>query len=101
MATCSDSEYVRELAQNLAGLAPYLFPLLYLYLRRDDDVAGVAAFRFVLRLDRFGRYALSADQIRGANVLGVCLFVALGGPLATFFIVGHEGFLIRALYRLC
>jgi hypothetical protein len=34
-------------------------------------------FNLLLRLNRFGRHALSPDQVRGANVLLVCLVVTL------------------------
>ena len=34
-------------------------------------------FNLLLRLNRFGRLALSPDQVRGANVLVVCIFVTL------------------------
>jgi tetratricopeptide (TPR) repeat protein len=34
-------------------------------------------FNLILRFDRFGRHALSPDQVRGANLLAVTLFPAL------------------------
>jgi hypothetical protein len=34
-------------------------------------------FNLLLRLDRFGRYALSPDQVKGANVLVACLVITL------------------------
>ncbi len=43
-------------------------------------------FNLLLRIDRFGRYALSPDQVKGANVLVVCLvitLVCLGVAIAT------------------
>lgn len=89
---------VRGLARTSPELAPYLWPLLYLYFAFAMMTwLSSPFFNLLLRLDRFGRYALSSDQIRGANVLAVCLLVALGS-LGMFFVAGHEGFLIAALY---
>lgn len=42
-------------------------------------------FNLLLRLDRFGRHALSQDQTRGANLLAVFLFPALGLWVASWF----------------
>jgi len=47
---------------------------------------SVPLFNLLLRLDRFGRLALSREQIVGSNWLGACLlavFASLGASLAT------------------
>src|SRR5205823_12580613 len=70
---------IRYAAENSPDLAPFLWPLLFAY-------AGFVLltwlapsfFNLLLRLDRFGRYALSTDQLRGANLLAACLVVSLG-----------------------
>ncbi len=63
-----------SLSELHPGIRPYVLPLLVLY--------GIFAlltwlayplFNLLLRLDRFGRHALSADQRAGANLLGVWL----------------------------
>jgi len=46
-------------------------------------------FNLLLRLDKDGRHALSAEQIQGANALGVCLTLALAS-LAGYFGLGSE-----------
>jgi Tfp pilus assembly protein PilF len=63
-----------SLSEQNPGIRPFVLPFLILY--------GVFAlltwlayplFNLLLRLDRFGRYALSADQRSGANLLGLWL----------------------------
>lgn len=41
-------------------------------------------FNLLLRLDRHGRYALSDEQIQGANALGLCLLIAVGSLIGYF-----------------
>jgi tetratricopeptide (TPR) repeat protein len=73
------AQVVRQIADGSPMLAPFLWTLLIVY--------GVFVlmtwlasplFNLLLRLNRFGRHALSPDQIRGANVLLASLLVALG-----------------------
>ena len=60
-------------------LAPYLLPVLYAYFAFVLlSWLAYPLFNLLLRLDRFGRHALSADQVRGANVLAVCILATLG-----------------------
>jgi tetratricopeptide (TPR) repeat protein len=78
--------FVGRIARNSPELAPYLWPLLYAYFGFVLITwLAPSFFNLLLRLDRFGRYALSTDQVRGANVLaaclvatGVCLLAAIG-----------------------
>ena len=61
------------------SLLRFLWPLLYAYFAFVLMTwLAPSFFNLLLRLDRFGRYALSADQIRGANVLAACLAATLG-----------------------
>ncbi len=41
-------------------------------------------FNLLLRLNRFGRYVLSDDQRRGADLLAICLLVAVVGFVSVF-----------------
>jgi len=43
--------------------------------------AAEPAFNLLLRLDRFGRHALSEDQINGANAFGACIAAGVAIPL--------------------
>jgi tetratricopeptide (TPR) repeat protein len=72
------SRFIRQLASSSPELAPFLWPLLYAYFGFVLLTwLAPSFFNLLLRLDRFGRYALSADQIRGANLLAGCLLAAL------------------------
>lgn len=76
---------VASLAASQPGLRPVLYPLMLLYVGFALSTwVAYPVFNLLLRLDHFGRYALSPDQIRGANAVGACLLLAailLGGGL--------------------
>jgi tetratricopeptide (TPR) repeat protein len=87
------SRFIGQMAKNSPELAPYLWPLLYLYIAFVVlSWLSPSFFNLLLRLDRFGRYALSPDQVRGANVLAVCLIVTLGFLVAAIAL--GSGFLL-------
>ncbi|HEY2411554.1 MAG TPA: tetratricopeptide repeat protein [Pirellulaceae bacterium] len=89
---------VQGLARTSPELAPFLWPLLYLYFAFALLTwLAPSLFNLLLRLDRFGWYALSANQVRGANLLAACLFAA-GASLGGFFATGSEVWLIAAIY---
>jgi tetratricopeptide (TPR) repeat protein/uncharacterized membrane protein (UPF0136 family) len=89
---------VRQLANSSPQLAPFLWPLLYAYMGFVLLTwLAPSLFNLLLRLDRFGRYALSQDQIRGANVLAVCLVVTLGF-LIGYAATGSELVLVCTVY---
>jgi Flp pilus assembly protein TadD len=65
---------IRRTAANNPALAPYLWPILIAYIGFVLLTwLSYPLFNLLLRLNKFGRYALSRDQTRGANVLLVCL----------------------------
>lgn len=74
---------VRGYARENPELAPFLLPLLYAYFA-FVLLSWLADpfFNLLLRLNRFGRHALSRDQIRGANVLLACLVATIGFLIA-------------------
>jgi hypothetical protein len=88
---------LRTMARSQPALAPFLYPVIFLYLAFvlltwvSDPL-----FNLLLRLDRFGRLALSREQVQASSwfgaVLGLAL-VALAAGLAT----GSETLLLIAL----
>lgn len=88
---------IRQVARTQPSLAPFLYPVIFLYLVFvlltwvSDPL-----FNLLLRLDRFGRLALSREQIQASNwfggVLGLALLALVAG-LAT----GSETLLFVAL----
>ena len=71
------SQVVRSVAVTSPGLAPVLNPLLILY-SAFALLTWISRplFNLFLRLDRFGRLALSAEQIVASNWVGICLLAA-------------------------
>lgn len=66
-------------------LEPYVIPIQILYtLFVILSWTAPHLFNLMLRLDKFGRYVLSRDQILGANLVGACLlvgFASIGAAL--------------------
>ncbi len=74
-----------DIAEKSPALAPWIWPLLIAYI---IFVAltwfAMPLFNLLLRLNRFGRHALSRDQRVAANWFALCLVVALAGLAAMF-----------------
>lgn len=88
---------VGSLADANPAAAPFLRPVVWAY------VAFAALtwlahplFNLLLRLNRFGRLALSRDQTVASNAVGACLFLAFVS-LALSFLVS-ENFLLAAAF---
>ncbi len=66
-------------AADHPGVRPYVWPVMAAYVAFAvmTWLAG-PAFNLMLRVDRFGRYALSRDQRRASNAFGLCLLAAAG-----------------------
>ena len=73
------------------SLAPWILPLriLYVVFALMTWIAD-PLFNLLLRLNRFGRLALSRQQVVAANYLGTCIFLALVG-LAGWVAFGTVG----------
>lgn len=70
---------VGSLARAHPEWSPYLQPLLWLYIAFALLTwLATPLFDLLLRTNRFGRYALSRDQTRGANLFGGLMLVAVG-----------------------
>ena len=78
---------LRGLARDNPRLSPWVMPLVIAYLAFCLlSWTGDALFNLLLRLDRFGRYALSKEQVIASDCVGACLFlgaVFLGTYVAT------------------
>jgi len=73
------------------SLKPWILPIeiLYICFALMTWIAD-PLFNLVLRLNRFGRLALSREQTVASNWIGACLLPALGG-LAMWFASGFQG----------
>jgi tetratricopeptide (TPR) repeat protein len=92
------SRFIRQWADGSPQLAPILWPILFAYFAFVLMTwLSPSFFNLLLRIDRFGRYALSPDQLRGSNLLAVCLLVAIAALIA-YFVTGHEVLLMCIVY---
>ncbi len=74
---------LRSVARQYPDLAPYVIPLLVAYgLFAFLTWIADPLFNLLLRLDRFGRLALSREQIVASNWVGACLLAAAAGLTA-------------------
>jgi Flp pilus assembly protein TadD len=90
--------WLAGLARENPGLAPWIVPILIAYVA-FALMTWIAAplFNLLLRLDRYGRYALSRDQIVAANWIGSLLALGLA-LLMVWLISGSDMALFGALY---
>ena len=73
-------EVLRGVARKNPALAPYITPFLILYIVFALLTwISVPLFNLLLRLDRFGRHALSRDQRLASNWIGLMLLLGLSG----------------------
>lgn len=86
-----------SVARNNPALAPWIAPLLILYVVFAIMTwVSSPLFNLLLRLNRFGKLALSREQIITSNWVGLCVLGALLS-LLVYFAFGVEGALISAL----
>jgi len=85
---------LRQIARSNPALAPFLYPVIVLYLL-FVLLTWVAdpLFNLLLRLDRFGRLALSREEVRASNWFGAVLGLALAA-LVTSVAIGSKTLLL-------
>jgi hypothetical protein len=84
---------LRSIADAKPEFSIYITPILIAYaLFALMTWISYPLFNLLLRLDRFGRYALNSDQRKGANLLGATLAIAILSLIA-FFATGIGSFL--------
>lgn len=90
-------QVLRSIANNNPALAPWITPILVLYIV-FAVMTWVASplFNLVLRTNKFGRLALSSEEIRTSTWVGCCVVAALIG-LVFFAITSDFFFLMAAL----
>ena len=93
------AQVVKRVARAHPELAPYLWPVLILYLVAVflTWIAG-PLFNLALRLHPFGRHALSEEQIRGANVVGLLLAATLLCVGINFFVESSHPLLAALIF---
>lgn len=84
-------------ARDNPNIAPFLWPILAAYfVFAILTWLAYPLFNLLLRLNRFGRLALSPDQITASNWIGLCLLVAILA-FGLSFVPGYEIAMLVAL----
>lgn len=79
-------QFLRAVADKNPDLAPWITPLLVLYIVFAILTwIAVPLFNLLLRLDRFGRHALSRDQRVASNWVGLMLLTILSALAVWLF----------------
>jgi tetratricopeptide (TPR) repeat protein len=82
-------QLLHQVSQSHPQLSPWVTPILIAY-----NVFAVMTwlsgplFNLMLRIDKFGRYALSGDQRACSNWVGVCLLIVIG--VAAMWFMHHD-----------
>jgi len=72
------NQIVRGIARTYPQLAPFLTPLIILYLLFVYLTwTGKTLFNLLLRMDRFGRLVLTPQQVQVSNIVGIMLLLAI------------------------
>jgi Putative Zn-dependent protease, contains TPR repeats len=91
------SRVLRSFARSNPDVAPYIAPILILYaVFVFLTWTAKPLFNLLLRLDPFGRLALSKEQITASNAVGGCLLAALVFSLLGL-VVGSPALLILGI----
>jgi tetratricopeptide (TPR) repeat protein len=92
------SRAIGAIAQQSPLLGLVLLPVLFAYFAFVlMSWLSDSFYNLLLRLHPFGRHALSRDQIRGANVLAVCL-IAVVACLVAALVVWREPLFLATLF---
>ena len=89
---------LRGVARQNPDLQPWIMPILIVYIAFALLTwFAVPLFNLMLRLNKFGRHALSRDQRTASNWFGVCLLTTVVGIVVGLLTGRQVGFL-AALY---
>jgi tetratricopeptide (TPR) repeat protein len=90
---------LNALAKSSPGLAPFIFPVQVLYLIFVLLTwTAKPMFNLVLRLNRFGRMALSEEQVKASNWMGLVLLIALLGLASGLFLNVPQGLMVALVF---
>jgi tetratricopeptide (TPR) repeat protein len=94
-------QFLRGLARSIPELAPFVLPVLAVYLIFVYLTwTANPLFNLLLRLDRFGRHALSREEITASNWVGACFLGAIGGLVAWLITRDERGLVVAAMCAL-
>jgi tetratricopeptide (TPR) repeat protein len=92
------SRILRGIAASNPSLEPFIMPIIFLYIlfAVTTWIIGPLTNLF-LRLNIYGRYALSSKEIMTSNFVGISLLIGAISFL-TYFIAGNELFLYLGIF---
>jgi len=96
------NQILRGIARTNPALAPFLTPIIILYLLFVYLTwTGKTLFNLLLRLDPFGRLVLTPQQIQVSNIVGMMLLLALVGLAVgwamPFFLASAVGYALALM----
>ncbi|MEZ4731633.1 MAG: tetratricopeptide repeat protein [Caldilineaceae bacterium] len=96
------NQILRGIARTNPALAPFLTPIIMLYLLFVYLTwTGKTLFNLLLRLDPFGRLVLTPQQIQVSNIVGMMLLLALVGLAVgwatPFFLASAVGYVLALM----
>jgi len=91
--------FLSKITETNEGLAVFLNPIIYLYIAFAISTWIVAPLsNLFLRLNVYGRYALTKDEIRSSNFVGIAFLIGITGFMTylfddyyLFFLLGMYG----------
>jgi tetratricopeptide (TPR) repeat protein len=90
--------FVKGIADSNPSLQPFLIPIIVLYtLFALSTWLTVPIANLFLRLNVYGRYALSKEEITSSNYVGIALLAALTGGVLALASAGFE-FVLLSIY---
>ncbi|QDU97576.1 tetratricopeptide repeat protein [Lignipirellula cremea] len=90
-------QLLQSVARNNPDLAPWILPVLIVYvIFAVSTWVAVPLFNLALRLNRFGRLALSREEIVTSNWVGISILGA-ACCLGAWLVLGESQFLLSAL----
>jgi len=92
--------FLDNVASNNPSLAVILNPIIYLYFAFAISTWIITPLsNLFLRLNVYGRYALTRDEVRASAFVGVALLIGVAA-MVTWLVNGHQWFLLVGIYGL-
>ncbi len=92
------SRILRALAESYPALSPFITPIIVLYTVFAFSTWLIRPIsNLFLRLNTYGRYALSKEELQSSNFVGIALLTGITGTIL-YLITGFLPFLLLAIY---
>jgi tetratricopeptide (TPR) repeat protein len=89
---------INNVAENNPELAAWLNPIVYLYIAFALSTWIIVPLsNLFLRLNVYGKFALSKDEIRSSNFVAIGFFLGISSLIAYFFLK-TEAYLLAAIF---